>query len=177
MSNRRTPEDWRRAVFASPRIGDPVRVLLLYLADHMRQDRKVSIPRKRIATELGKSPRRIDERFARAREAGFLDVVSSGYRGHTAVYQGMFPSAERVTETSTLSSAETRTLSSGERVTPGGRTITTADLTATAHGRDVGSEERPRANRVRSGLTACQFHPWQPCPSDCRNYDDQRHTA
>ena len=83
-----------------PQLTDPVRVYLLYLAEHMHADRKVSVPRKTIAKALGRSERRVTERVSAAHEAGFLHTVSAGYRGHVPVYQGIFPAAERETPTS-----------------------------------------------------------------------------
>lgn len=94
MRPRRTVEQWRRVVIRSPRISDAVRVYLLVLADHMRADRTVSVPRARIAEQMGRHPQRIAERTRAAHDAGFLDTVSPGYKGHTAVYQGLFPEAE-----------------------------------------------------------------------------------
>lgn len=79
--SRRSVEEWRRAVYRSHRINDATRVYLLYLADHMRSDRKVSIPQASIEKALAKPKRRIDSRRAAAIAAGFLGHVSAGYRG------------------------------------------------------------------------------------------------
>jgi hypothetical protein len=174
MSRRRTPEDWRRAVFRAHHLGDPVRVLLLFLADHMKDNRTVSVKRDVIAKALGKSERRISERVAAAHDAGFLSTVAPGYRGHVAVYQGTFPEAESVTPTSTLSSAETRPLSTRERVTPGGPTTTTADLSVGGADRHVGSKRQAEGRPVRDWLTDCRWHTEQPCPEDCANHPDTR---
>lgn len=160
MSRRLTPEDWRTQVWKSPEIADSVRVVLLFLAEHMRADRHVSVPREKIARTLGRSERRISQRIADAHTAGFLDTVASGHRGRTAVYVGTFPDSarsaarsERVTGTSTLSGSESVTLSTGERVTPGGPTITRADLSVSGHSRNGGSneetEDRPASSRLR----------------------------
>ena len=91
MRPRKTVEQWRTAVYGSATISDAVRVYLLRLADHMKADRTVSVPRSQLARELNRHEQRIAERTRAAIEAGFLDTVSSGYKGHTAVYQGMFP--------------------------------------------------------------------------------------
>ena len=93
MRPRKTLEQWRRAVYQSPLISDAVRVYLLKLADHMSADRLVSVPRSQIARELSRHEQRIAERTKAAIEADFLAVVSKGYKGHTAVYQGTFPTA------------------------------------------------------------------------------------
>jgi hypothetical protein len=163
--SRRTVEDWRRAAYRSHLISDPVRVLLLWLADHARQDMTVSVPRDRIAKALNKSERRIAERFRDARDAGFLFQMSAGYRGHTSVFRCTFPDVERVTPTSTLSSAETRTLSPQESVTPGGHAITTADLSLRGTDRNVARDERE----------ACRWHGQSsPCPSDCADHPTNR---
>jgi hypothetical protein len=123
QNGRRTLNDWKREVYRSRKIGDPVRVLLLCMADHMRADRTISVPRATLAKAIGKSERRVSERVSAAHKAGLLSTVSAGYRGHTAVYQGLFPDHKSGTSTSPLSGAETRPLSTLESGTPGGPTI------------------------------------------------------
>lgn len=175
MSRRRNPDDWRREVLRSYKINDSVRVLLLYLADHMRQDRTVSVKRDTIAKALGRTERRVSARIAEAHKAGFLSTVAPGYRGHVAVYQGLFPDAESGTATSTLSGPRSVPLSPHERGTHGEPTTTTADPSVSPYRRDVGSDEGAEDHGVRVDLTACEFHVWQSCPTDCRNYS--RRTA
>lgn len=153
MGRRRTANEWRDFVFASPHIKDNVRVLLLFLAEHMTTDRKVSVPRATIAAKLGKTERRVTERITAAHRAGFLSTVSPGHVGRTAVYQGLFPEVESGRNVrplsgdesgsilSPLSSAETRPLSKRERGRNGGPTTTTADLPLRGNDRDVSSDE------------------------------------
>ena len=50
--SRRNREDWRRAVYRASYLSGNVQVLLLKLADHMRDDCKVSVPRDQLAREL-----------------------------------------------------------------------------------------------------------------------------
>lgn len=95
MKSRRTVDQWRTAVYRSAAISDAVRVYLLKLSEHMRTDRTVSVPRSQLARELNRHEQRIAERTRAAIEAGLLDTVSPGYKGHTAVYQGLFPDALR----------------------------------------------------------------------------------
>lgn len=153
----RTPEAWRKVVMRSPLINDSVRVLLLYLADHMRANRMVSVPRKKMSTDLGRTERRITQRISAAHDAGFLDTVQAGYRGHTAVYQGLFPNGERGTGTSTLSSAETVPLSQRKRGTHGGPTTTTAKPLLRGTDRNGGSEES--AEQVSAFVAdSCSWH-------------------
>jgi hypothetical protein len=94
MRARRTVDQWRAAVFRSAAISDAVRVYLLRLADHMKADRTVCVPRAQIARELNRHEQRIAERTRAAISAGFLATVSAGYKGHTAVYQGTFPDVQ-----------------------------------------------------------------------------------
>ena len=175
--SRLSVEQWRRQVFRSPKISDPVRVYLLYLADNMRADRKVSLPRAKVAKALGKSERRISERTSAAHAAGFLSTVSAGYRGHVPVYEGIVPAAERETPTSALSGAETRTLPRRKRVTHGGPTTTRADLTATGADRNVGNDEKAIGHSARSDLTPCEWHRWESCPPDCANHHHREVSA
>jgi hypothetical protein len=89
----RTKQDWRAAVWQSSRITDATRALLLLMADSMKPDQTVSVPRSKLAAQLGRHERRIDERIKQAVEAGFLESVTPGYRTHTAVYRCRFPRA------------------------------------------------------------------------------------
>jgi hypothetical protein len=90
MARRRTLDQWRAVVFAAT-MPDSVRVYLLKLAEHMDARRYVSVPRAQLAAELGRHEQRIAERSRQAIELGYLDTISPGYKGHTAVYQGLFP--------------------------------------------------------------------------------------
>jgi hypothetical protein len=165
--------EWRRQVFHSRRLSDPARVYLLLLAEHMRADRKVSVPRATIARALGKSERRITERTAAAHEAGFLSTVSAGYRGHVPVYQGIVPTAERETPTSALLSAETRALSKRRRATHGGPTITTLDLYSRGADRDVGNYDEHPERPAGYDLTVCDCHGFP----DCATLHDREESA
>jgi hypothetical protein len=89
--SRRGVDAWRREVYQSPRISDATRVLLLLMAEHMDRDRKVCVKRVELARELQRHEQRISERIGAAHKAGYLTTVSPGYRGHTAVYEGLFP--------------------------------------------------------------------------------------
>lgn len=172
MSRRRSPDDWRRAVFRST-VSDKTKVLLLYMADFMRQDMRVSIPRTKLANDLNKSERRITDRIAEAHEAGFLDTVVRGRKYVTAVYHCTFPDALSGTATSTLRSAKSVPLKrpdQGLSGTYGGPTTSRADLSVSPHRRNDGSNERAGDHGVRLDLTVCEFHVWLPCPDDCRNY-------
>ena len=141
MARRSTVEEWRRAIYRASQLSGNVQVLLLYLADNMRNNRQVSVPRQQMANDLGLSERRVSERVSKAHSLGWLDTVSSGYRGHVAVYVGLFPERDSGTATSTLSVPETRTLSMRERGTHGGPTTSRADLSVSGSDRNVGSYE------------------------------------
>lgn len=130
---------WRRLVLRTHAITDATRVVLLVLADEMRQDGYVSVPRKDIAARLGRSERRVQQRIADAREAGLLTVIRPGYRGHTAEYRAVLPD-ERVTVSSTLSRAGFRHPFSGEWVPPGGPTTTRANLSLDGSAPDESSD-------------------------------------
>jgi hypothetical protein len=88
--DRRKP--WRRAVL-KPRAGmtDACRVLLFNLAEHMNSRGVVSVPRSRLARELGVAPARVTERVNLARRLGFLDIVRRARPGVTAVYCATIP--------------------------------------------------------------------------------------
>jgi hypothetical protein len=145
MSGRRTVEQWRAEVARSPRLSNAARVLLLVLADHMDAKRRVSVPRSRLARQIGRHPQRVAERIKQAREAGLLDVVSPGYRGHTAVYVGLFPDAEarKRTEPQYAKGPRDRYALAPDCVPHGQYTTTTADPFLAGADRHVGSEEEP----------------------------------
>jgi len=83
---------WRRAVYAPrPGMTDGCRVLLLRMLDEMNANGVVSIPRSRLAAELGIAPARVSERIKLARSLGFLDVVRRARPKITAVYQAVIP--------------------------------------------------------------------------------------
>lgn len=92
-----TAAEWRALVYRyrGPGVGNGVRVLLIYLADHMRPNRTVSVPRSTIARDLGISTAEVTKRMKAAKDAGLLDPVQRGRPGVTAVYQGLFPSPVR----------------------------------------------------------------------------------
>src|SRR4051794_8237380 len=89
---------FRAAIYAGrPGMTDGCRVLLLRLADSMDADGYVSIPRTKLAVELGVAPARISERIKLARALGFLDIAEQPRPRFTAVYQGLIPDAARGT--------------------------------------------------------------------------------
>ena len=83
---------WRAAVFKHRRTPEATRVLLLYLADHVRHDETVSVPRITIARALGIEERRVTERVKSARDLGWLVTVTRGQKGLTAVHLIRYPS-------------------------------------------------------------------------------------
>ena len=96
MKARRNAEDWRRMVFGSQGLAPHgCRLCLIYLADFMTTDRKVSRPRHLIARDLGVSERVVDKYVSQAHEAGMLATITAGHRGMTAVYQGTVPDRKR----------------------------------------------------------------------------------
>ena len=91
MSYDRRPK-FRRAVYARrPGMTDGCRVLLLRLLDDMNSKGIVSVPRSRLATELGVPPARVSERIRLARQLGFLDTVRRARPRVTAVYAATIP--------------------------------------------------------------------------------------
>lgn len=89
-----TVADWKATVYQhrAEGLGNGVRVLLLFLADNMKANRMVSVPRSQIAAALGVSTAEVTKRIKAARDAGLLYSVRQGRPGVTAVYQGLFPS-------------------------------------------------------------------------------------
>ncbi len=84
---------WYREMLRDGRLLSRTKLVLVVLADRMDLRGYVSIPRSRIAEYLGVVPRRITEGIKEAKEAGWLDVVTAGRPGVTAVYVATIPSA------------------------------------------------------------------------------------
>ncbi len=88
---------WLRYVYATARVPDSVRVLLLVMAEHMDEDGRVEIGRNDLATWLARSPQRISTRLSDATEARLLNQVRRGNRGAKSVFQALIPEGESVT--------------------------------------------------------------------------------
>lgn len=161
MSRRkRTAEEWRRAVFrhcakASIRLG------LIYLADYMDAERKVSRPRHLMAADLGVSERSVTEMVRGAHAAGLLSTVAPGRKGRTAVYQGLFPRAD-----------------SGNPVVPAMRAVQGEETQRAENyeflppmGPFSGNPVVPTSS-TQSAPSTCPYHADDglPCPTDCRGY-------
>lgn len=78
-------------MFRTPRVGGSTKVLLLLLADHMPESTRVSVPRTKLAEQLGCHPSRITEHLQMAVDAGLLGRVRAGAPGVTAEYVAMLP--------------------------------------------------------------------------------------
>jgi hypothetical protein len=92
--NRGGPDAWKKLVYRyqGPGIGNGVRVLLLRLADGMDERCHVSVPRPKLAADLGITEMDVKKRLAAAKRAQLIDNVVKGHNGMTAVYQGLFAS-------------------------------------------------------------------------------------
>lgn len=103
--------EWRAMVFRSndPRMTAAVKVLCLYLADHMTPNRNVSVPRKQIADDLGCHEQRVAERFKKAVDADYLTNIQPGHIGRTAIYQACRPEVERTANPYTLEGTQSGT--------------------------------------------------------------------
>lgn len=80
---------FRRGVYRHPSLTAGCKVLLLWMSEAMNAKAIVSIPRSRMAEDLGVAPARVSEWVKQAKAAGFLDIVRRGRPGVTAVYQGL----------------------------------------------------------------------------------------
>lgn len=142
---------WRREVLRSGLIPDSVRVLLLVMADHIQGKDRISVPRNRLSEILGRSPQRITERIQLACEAGFLDRVSLGKPGRTAVYQALLPSSKGPRVRTSRKGPDHRyhwgppggTSESGIKGPPGGAASSKRLVDASRQPRHVNGWERP----------------------------------
>ena len=204
MSGRRGRiDDWRRAVYASRHISDSTRVLLLFLADNMREsDLKVSVNRKVIAKALNRSERRINDRFREAvGEAEgqdptlrLLDRVVRGTKHSQAVYQGLMPDVVNRTHGGPV---ETQGQQDGFQHVENARNrpVENHDLSVNPHGQQdtrgscLTRAEPPRWVENRNGaededppesaasLRPCAWHPSEACPPDCPTAEPERRAS
>lgn len=84
-------DGWRRLALRSTVLTDAAKVLAAVLADSVKVDGTISVPRSALADRCGCSDRQISERLKQLVEVRFLDRVSAGKRGHTAVYRALRP--------------------------------------------------------------------------------------
>jgi hypothetical protein len=169
---------------------DGCRVLLLRLLDDMNGRGIVSVPRSKLADELGVAPARISERVALARSLGFLDLVRRARPRVTAVYQATIPAAPEVrlaylrgTDSEVRPPVPPRgtdsvPLRGGSEVQiPGtqvGNGQRDAERTPQGHHRDVGNDEKTEDNSARYGLTVCDCHGVTDCASlDVSQIDEE----
>jgi hypothetical protein len=80
-------ERWRAELIQARGITADTKVLLLVLADEMRGDGYVCVPRDQLAKTLGRHPARITERIREAITTGWLAEIVKGKPGTTACYR------------------------------------------------------------------------------------------
>lgn len=179
---KRTADDWRKAVFKHP-AKPSVRLGLIYLADFMDSDRKVSRPRKLMAADLGVSERTVTDMIVGAHDAGLLSTVRPGHKHlGPAVYQALFPDvtanhvvrAKKSTEFSAWLEGYAKPDASQGEETQRAET----DEFLHPENDDLSVEIDVTANHVvptfsnGSQPPACPYHGVDglPCPTDCRHY-------
>jgi hypothetical protein len=118
---------WRRIVYADRDISHGCRVLMLYLGDQMTSTGRVSVPRERIAADLGLTERQIARWFADAVRADLLSKVGGGYNGVTSIYEALLK-PERSVHPSAAEAGHTMspfdvTLQQGETAAKGERFV------------------------------------------------------
>lgn len=87
---------WKRAVYTGcDGMTSRCQVVLLRMLDGMNANGNVSVPRSKLAADLGVAPARISEAIKLAKSLGFLDTVRRGRPGVTAVYQATLPREQR----------------------------------------------------------------------------------
>lgn len=94
---------WVAEVYRTALVTDSTKLLLVLLAEDMREDGYVSVPREVLAKRLGRNERKVSARLESAVTARLLDRVVRGNRGRTAVYRALLPGVERLPVSDTLS--------------------------------------------------------------------------
>jgi hypothetical protein len=143
MAARPIRDLWRAEVIRSTAITDGTKLLLVVMADDMREDGYVSVPREVLAKRLGRNERKVSARLEAAVTARLLDRVVRGNRGRTAVYRALLPDVQSLPVLSTLPPAkpagskhpievENRHPLGANSGTPGGPTTTKSRRTSRA---------------------------------------------
>jgi hypothetical protein len=85
---------WIAIVLRHNDLSDACKVTLLAFASMMTDSGAVSVPRATVAAIVGKHPSRITEHIGTAKKLRLLDQVGGGYRGRTAQYVAVIPTAK-----------------------------------------------------------------------------------
>ena len=89
--------DWVRFIYATARITDSTRVLMLALAEAMDENGRVEATRDEVANMLSRAPRRVSGRYTNAIDAGVIEQSSRGNRKAKSVFQALIPDGEQMT--------------------------------------------------------------------------------
>jgi DNA-binding transcriptional ArsR family regulator len=163
---------FKRAVFVG-RMPDSVKVLLLRLLEDMDAKLIVSVPRSKLAEDLGVPMARISERIKVARELGYLDQVRRGRPGVTAVYQGL-------RGTGSVPRTEVRPpvpqLGTGSVPQSGGLEVR-PDHTQVGTGRSERTGPFELLHRRGIEEEPCRWHRHDGCPADCADHPANREAS
>jgi hypothetical protein len=160
-------ERWRAAVLRSRHIDGETRCLLLLLAETVDEHGHVTANRAALARTFGRAERRVQERLARARAAGFLDVLTRQARGRPMVYAITVPVPHGETQETRGSSCQ-----KGPRVSPVDPTMwDTRDVRVSpVNGYEPGQKSPPPI----PGRVYCTDHP---APSVAAPFPEHRSTT
>lgn len=89
--------DWVRFIYATARITDSTRVLMLALSEAMDENGRVEATRDEVAALLSRAPRRVSGRYTNAIDAGVIEQISRGNRKAGSVFQALIPNGEQMT--------------------------------------------------------------------------------
>lgn len=89
--------DWVRFIYATARITDSTRVLMLALSEAMDETGRVEATRDEVANLLSRAPRRVSARYTDAIEAGVIEQIQRGNRKTGSVFQALIPNGEQMT--------------------------------------------------------------------------------
>jgi hypothetical protein len=90
--------EWVRYIYATARINDTTRVLMLALSEGMDAGGRVEASRDEVAHLLSRSTRRVSSRYTDAIAAGVLEQTARGTRNRKSVFQALIPEGEQMTD-------------------------------------------------------------------------------
>lgn len=160
---------FRAAVYRGrPGLHATTKVLLLRLADDMNYKGIVSVPRTRLAADLGVPTARITEGVRNARECGYLDIVRRARPMVTAVYQATIPAVSEVRPPVPHRGTDSVPPGGTDMPTPSSTTEREPERSPSVDPCDgKRSEEKAEHRPAAFDLPACGVHGRHGCPESC----------
>ena len=159
-----TLAEWKAVVYLHRGLPSSVKVLLLFLADHMADDLTVSVPQSELTERLGLWRQHVSDRVKAAVAAGVLTLVEPAHGRRPAVYVASRRGTDSVTSTGSARGTDSVTSTTRRGTVLGASTKPTPESRGTD---SVTSTTRRGTKSVTSTcneITPCEPSPERPTP-------------